>query len=358
MKNYVKVTTDIVEFLNNDFEAILIAVPTEKDGEPYFDAINSAIGAIKDSKHKDTLVIIESTLTPGVSEKYIAPYIKNFAVCPRRDWLGFDEPGRTLQNLPRIVGGSNEESTKMALDLLKEVCNTLHPCSYKEAELVKATENSMRHIGSVYAQQLALGYPELDTRKILKLAATKWNVPEYYPNVLGTSGYCIPISSKYIIHGAENKDVLTIPEETLKLDDSISELVAGVIKSKEPKKIAILGLAYLGNIKVHILSGAMRLIEHLDKEIVYVHDPLYTKEEIESITGCNYLNFPEDLKDFDIIVVASGHDFYEYCDREQLKELTKDAMYILDNSAIWERKADFKCKYIVPGRRNWIKNMK
>ena len=59
----------------------------------------------------------------------------------------------------------------------------------------------------------------------------------------------------------------------------------------------------------------------------------------------------------DIIIVASGHDYYDYCDREQLKEITKNCKYILDNAAIWEDKADFYCKYIVPGRREWIKNL-
>ncbi|GAH21056.1 unnamed protein product, partial [marine sediment metagenome] len=59
---------------------------------------------------------------------------------------------------------------------------------YKEAEIVKAIENSLRHIHCVYAQELALAYPEIDIRKALKLAATKWNVEEIYPSLVGGTG--------------------------------------------------------------------------------------------------------------------------------------------------------------------------
>lgn len=369
LKDYMKFTTNFDTILKDkEIEAIFIAVPTEKDGEPYFKALTSVIDKIKNSPNKDKLVIIESTLMPGVSDKYVKPYIKNFVIAPRRDWLGFEEAGRTLQNLPRIVGGSNEKTTKKALEILSIVCNKLHPCRYDEAELVKALENSMRHVGSVYAQELAWAYPHLDTRKILKLAATKWNVPLYYPNILGTSGYCIPISSKYVVDASKDKkDFLSIASNTISTDNWTSIEIANTIKKTNVKSIAIVGIAYLGNIKVHILSGATRLLSHFkkmneyslskDKIKVKVHDPLYTTKELKKITGCKTFKFPDDLDKFEVVILTAGHDYYGQCDKKKLIEKTRKCKYVLDNTGIWED-IKFKCPYVLPGRAKWLEKIK
>jgi len=144
---------------------------------------------------------------------------------------------------------------------LRTVCNNLLPCNYTESELVKATENSLRHVGCVYAQELALAHPNLDTRKILEYASTKWNVPEYYPNIYGTSGYCIPISSKYVKYGAKEKQYMGIINATLTRDNNVAEIIANKIYNTNPRSIGIVGISYLGNIKVSILSGALRFLK-------------------------------------------------------------------------------------------------
>lgn len=194
-----------------EFDAIFVAIPTEKDGEPYFKILDAVINNIKSSKNKDTLTVVESTLMPGVSDEHVAPYLKNFAVAPRRDW--FTDQEKTIETLPRIVGGNSDENTGKAYQVISHVCKKIHLCNYKEAELVKAVENSIRHLGAVYAQELAWTYPNLDIRKILKLASSKWNVPEYYPNVLGTSGYCLRKDEIVIIQ--INKEIKMITIEGL-----------------------------------------------------------------------------------------------------------------------------------------------
>jgi len=233
----------------------------------------------------------------------------------------------------------------------------------------------MRHIGSVYAQELAWAYPNLDTRKILKLASTKWNVPHYYANILGTSGYCIPISSRYVVNASkERKEMLSIPSNAIETDDWTSKEIAHIIRTTNVKSVAILGIAYLGNIKVHILSGAMRLLEHLRrnlnvdfiqnakkwkvrKETLKVHDPLYTTEELKKITGHKALKFPDDLDKFEVVILTAGHDYYAQCDKKKLIEKTKNCRYVLDNTGIWEN-VKFKCPYILPGRAGWLKKLK
>jgi len=337
-----------------DVDAISIAVPTEKNGMPYFDILMKVIEEIKKSPLKDTLVIIESTVTPGVSDKYIKPNLKNFVIAPRRDW--FTDENKTIATLPRIVGGNTEENTQKAITVLSKVCKNLHACNYQEAELVKAIENSIRHIGAVYATQLAFAYPNLDIRKILELAGTKWNIATYYPNSFGTSGYCIPISSKYVKMGADNPEILTILDAVLGMDFVSSQLIANLIKQSQPISIGILGMAYLGDIKVHVECGCLRLLKYFRQtDDIRINDPLYTAKEIHDISQRDTFSVPDDLDKFDVIIVTAGHSFYKTIDKEVLIEKTKNCKYILDNSEnrVWEG-IDFQCPYAVTGRPNWL----
>lgn len=343
------------------FDSIFVAVPTEKDGEPYFEALDSVVKQLSIA-NKHSLVIIESTLMPGVSKKHIAPYLSHFVVAPRRDW--FTDKGKTVETLPRIVGGNSGNSTRDAIKILEKICNELHPCHYREAELVKAVENSIRHLGSVYAQELAWGYPDLDIRNIFRLASTKWNVPFYYPNILGTSGYCIPLSTKYVVKASgSRRSLLGIASEAIRSDEVTGGALACKINGLRSKSIGILGVAYLENIKVHILSGALRflkafqIVNPFHTQIIKVNDPLYTAKELKKITKCKTFRFMKDLDKFEVLLVTAGHNAYKNCDKKQLIEKTKNCRCIIDNVGIWED-VKFKCPYIVPGRPGWLNKIK
>ena len=128
-----------------------------------------------------------------------------------------------------------------------------------------------------------------------------------------------------------------------------------------PKKIGILGMSYLGDIKVHVLSGALRFIENWQpmgktKTVIKIHDPLYTEKEIKKISGKGTFDL-KDLNKFDVIIVASDHTEYKKINKKALVRLTKDCKFILDNCGIWED-VKFKCPYIVPGRKDWLEKLR
>ena len=56
-----------------------VAIPTERDGKPYFRPLMSVldnISKIKKINKYPPIVIVESTLAPKVSDKKIIPYLK------------------------------------------------------------------------------------------------------------------------------------------------------------------------------------------------------------------------------------------------------------------------------------------
>ena len=168
--------------LMKDCDVHFVAVPTEKDGKPWMQPLDDVLNQIG----RGSLVIIESTLVPGTTQTYINKGLR-LAVSPRRDF--FNKPEYNLRNLPRIYSGQDRDVSKIVREVLSIVCDTLIEADdLTQAELVKSVENSILHVCATYAQQLALAYPNVDIRKVLKLASTHWRIPLYYPS-MGTGGY-------------------------------------------------------------------------------------------------------------------------------------------------------------------------
>jgi len=325
----IKSTTNFEDL--KDCNPIFIAVPTEKGAEPWFEPLQDVIERLEQFKEKK-LIIIESTLAPGTIEKIVLPKTKHDIVCAsRRDWF-FEDNSKNLKNLPRIVGGTTMESTEQAIDVLSIICDHLLPCHFKEAELIKATENTLRAVDICVANQLMLAYPHIDIRKVLKLAGTKWNVEVYIPS-WGVGGYCIPVAPKYLVMGSENPDMLSILKTAL--EDSIEYhtvwILMNILEKFKPTSIAILGATYAGNLKVSVLSPTFKIVNYLDEVgIRYaVHDPLYTCEEM---TDFNFpvVDYPDGLNDFDMVLIVADHDLYKHT-RPDFKGI------VVDQTGVWQK---------------------
>ena len=366
--NYLKATNDYTTFYDNSFIAHFIAIPTEQDGKPYFkilfNVLQRLVKILKKKNKIKPVIIIESTLSPKCSEKKVLPFFKKhnlipgkdfiYGVAPRRDW--FVENTKSLVEIDRVFGSTNIASSKIIKNILSIVCKNLHEAtSHKVSEMVKSIENSYRHMEITLANQLSIAYPNENMREVLKLVGTKWNVGTYHPG-FGTGGYCIPLSSKYVLNEVKNKSKLTLLRETIKTDNNINILIAKSLIKKGYKKIGVLGLSYKGNLKVAILSPVIPFIQHLKSKgiSVNVFDPHYSKKEINEIVGVNSFNYPEDLSKFDCIVITTNHKEFKTNSRKLIKYL-KNCNFILDNMKVWE-KINFpqNIDYKISGEKNWL----
>jgi UDP-N-acetyl-D-mannosaminuronate dehydrogenase len=206
------------------------------------------------------------------------------------------------------------------------------------------------------ANELSLAYPDKDMREVLKLVGTKWNMNKYYPG-FGTGGYCIPLSSKYVRSGSRFPNKLKIINETIKLDSKINEIIGKSILNKKLKNILVLGLSYKANLKVHILSPTIQLINYLRKNStsVSLYDPLYSKKEIEKILKVKIIEKIDNLKKFDAIVMMINHKLFKTLNLEKLIKNSKIKL-VLDNSNFFANKnlKLNKTKYIQTGQANWL----
>ncbi|MFA1612251.1 nucleotide sugar dehydrogenase [Halobellus rubicundus] len=362
-------TSDANSLFDDDISFHLLAIPTEKDGVPWdgalSDVVETIVGNYDRNREDPVLVVIESTLTPGMTDNIVVPIVEESAlefgedicigVAPRRDW--FISPDKNLRTLPRVFGGQDDATTDLMEEVLGVVCNNLVPAKdYKHAELVKSIENAYRHVGITLANQLSRAYPHLDMREVLRLVGTKWNIPTYFPSV-GTGGYCIPLSSKYVLDGTDSPKELSILTETVETDYEQPNLVAEALASRGVESVAILGLSYKGDVKVDVLSPTHNITSELQRRDVDVgvNDPYFDDEYISEETGAEPIPFPEGLEGYEGVLIVADHRKYGYTPDDRITNVIRDCDIILDNLNIWsEIEFPTGTEYIYTGGEGWL----
>ena len=369
----IKATHNYKDLITNEYLVHLVAVPTEKVNElsehkPYTGYLKDVFEKLSEYKGVKTdyppLIIIESTLSVNVLDRIIIPTLENhglkvgedilLGVAPRRDW--FVEGDKTLKNLPRVVGGTNKRTNNLMAEVLGLICDKiLEAEDHKHAALVKSIENAYRQMDITLANQLSAAYPDLNMKHILELVGTKWNVGKYHPS-LGIGGYCIPLAPYYVLEDAKYPEELTLLKNSIDFDTKHTERVAKNLIKKGAKNVGILGVAYAPDLKVHVLSPALKIVRYLKNSgvNVKVNDPYYTDEELKYITGAETFKFPDELNQFDTILVVSGHMKYRSTNYEVIKRNLENCKLILDNTGVWKNIEFNPIEYHESGDKNWL----
>ncbi|MCK5081177.1 MAG: nucleotide sugar dehydrogenase, partial [Candidatus Moranbacteria bacterium] len=202
-----------------EVDIILVCVPTPIDASYYPDLkpLQRAVQAIIDNLGKEQLIVIESTINPGVCEEAIEPmFAKNnltegqdyfLAHCPERI-----DPGNkkwNVSNIPRVVGSMSKEGLRRAREFYKAIIDgEIKPMkSIRAAEAVKVVENSFRDVNIAFVNELAQSFDQMgiDVKDVIDGAATKpFAFMAHYPS-RGVGGHCIPVDPYYLIEEAKRK---------------------------------------------------------------------------------------------------------------------------------------------------------
>ncbi|MFA6047676.1 MAG: nucleotide sugar dehydrogenase [Parcubacteria group bacterium] len=349
-----KATTN--EKILKQADIILICVPTpvdEKFFPDYTPVITASEIAARNLK-KGALVILESTVNPGVSEEIIAPIFKKagckigkdvfIAHCPERV-----NPGDikwTVANLPRVVGSFDKNGLDMAYDYYTSITTgeVRKMKSIRAAEAVKIVENSFRDINIAFVNELAKSFDKfgIDVKDVIEGASNKpFAFMPHWPSC-GVGGHCIPVDPYYLIerakeNGFDHKFLRTareinnsMPAYTVELlQDSLNEI-------KMPMKgttVGILGIAYKANVDDIRESPSKKIIE-LAKNYganVLTYDPHIleksTEKKLESI-----------LKKSQAIILVTDHDEFKSIEPKTWKKygikVVIDGKNCLDKDAI------------------------
>ena len=279
-------------------DIILICVPTPVDEMYYPDLTpvrDAATMAAKNLK-KGALVVLESTVNPGVSEEVIQPILETegntlgsdvyLAHCPER--INPGDPKWNVSNIPRVVGATDATGLERALDFYRSIVDgEIRPMkSIREAEAVKIVENSFRDINIAFVNELARSFDVLgiDTKDVIEGAATKpFAFMPHFPSC-GVGGHCIPVDPYYLIERAKQSG---FDHRFLKIAREINnqmplytvELLQDALNEEKMALngtvVGVLGLAYKANIDDLRESPSLRIIKALKhhKAEVITFDP-------------------------------------------------------------------------------------
>ena len=322
----------------SDLTIICVPTPVNESKVPDFSHILKAVSVVAKSLQPGSLIVVESTVSPGTVESVIVPLIekesgmkvsKDFGIvsCPERA-----NPGESLSKMhsvPRVIGGLDSRSSEIVSAIYKHALqvSVLKVADPKTANAVKLTENIFRDVNIALMSEFAILYEKLgiDAIEVINACATKWNFIPHYPSA-GVGGPCLPANAYYIID--EGLKVGYIPylirmgrEINDRMPDHVISIVTEVLnaigKVVNESKIAILGVSYKPNI--HDLQNTpFRHICHSLKQMgsqIIVYDPLFKGESFFDLTGCQTIE--EALKDADCIIIGTSHDEFKKLDLEQ-----------------------------------------
>ena len=336
-------TTNIEEGVSNS-NLILLSLPTPMDENniPDYSALKSVASQLSQFLKPNSLVIVESTIEPGFIEDEMISMITNneklivennffIGVCPENA-----NPGEILHdftNLPRLVGGINENISKIIKLIYNSVFGVelIEMPDCKTANAVKLTTNVFRDINIAFISELSLMFEKLgiDTMKVLEAAKKKYNFQIHYPGA-GVGGPCLPINSYQFLNTAKRIGLeLNIIESSRKINEKMPEhvvqlLLDGFKENDKPIKdshILLLGVSYKPNVKDIQLTPAEHIIKKLQDlgAIVHIYDPYFISQNVFNIHTEKNLN--EIISNVDSTIIVTAHDEFKKLEISLFKQM-------------------------------------
>lgn len=320
-------------------QAIVVCVPTPLtiNREPDMTYVESTTRAIAKSLQPGQLVVLESTTYPGTTRSVMLPILeatglkagKDFFVAysPEREDPG--NPNFSAANIPKVVGGLEEQSHKLAVALYSPLVPTVVQVSSPEvAEACKILENTYRCVNIALVNELKILFERMgiDVWEVIRAASTKpFGFQAFYPGP-GLGGHCIPIDPFYLSWVARKYHFQTrFIELAGEVNTAMPEYVVHRVmcalneqgKSVKGSKIVVLGLAYKKDVDDQRESPSFELIDHLldlGAEVSY-NDPYIPKVKENRKFPLDLVSeelTPQFLKSRDCVLVSTDHSNYDW----------------------------------------------
>lgn len=307
-------------------DIFIIAVPTPVDEKyyPILDPIISASKTIAENMKAGSLVILESTVNPGVSEEIVAPIFEKagwtvgqdvfISHCPER--INPGDPVWNVTNIPRVLGSFDSVGLEKSKQFYESIIDApiMAMGSIREAEAVKIMENSFRDINIAFVNELAKSFNlmNIDITNVIRGASTKpYAFMAHWPSC-GVGGHCIPVDPYYLIEKAKENEFdhkflrrardinNSMPFYTIEL---LRDALNVIEKPLKNTPVGVLGLSYKANVGDLRESPSLKIIKLLKKygANVLIFDPHLS--DMNNVSGVDEL-----LMKSVAVVLCTDHD--------------------------------------------------
>ncbi|MEM0049794.1 MAG: nucleotide sugar dehydrogenase [Candidatus Bathyarchaeia archaeon] len=336
---------------NSDIIIIAVNTPIDEKRRPDYSKLESACKDIGLNLRPGNLILLESTVGPGVTENLVKETLERTSgLKAGRDFgLAFSpvraSAGRVIQDMiryPRILAAIDKQSLIAARSLLKTIVKggILEVSSIRTAEIVKLAENIYRDVSLALSNEIALLCERMgvDYSEVQAAANTQPYCHLLKPGLVG--GH-ISKDPYLLIYEAENIGVkLRIPALARKINDETVKRTIDLIKSAfratnktfRRSRIAILGVSYKPNVKEIKGSLVINLVNLLlSKDIeVKVFDPFFSPEELRDINLPCEGSLIKTIEGADCLVIAVGHEKFNSLNLKKIGMFMRKPPIIVD----------------------------
>ena len=295
-----------------DVVIVVIGTPVDEHLNPDTQAVPDAIAALAGYLRNDQLLVLRSTLFPGVTrlveERLAAKGLKtDVAFCPERiaEGRAFTE----LYSLPQIVSGRRESAVQRASELFRLLTQTIVVTTPEEAELAKLFTNTWRYIKFAAANQFYMIANEhgIDFENVRHAITFEYPRALDMPGAGFAAGPCLFKDTMQL--AAFNNNNFFLGHASMMVNEGLPMyLVDRMDRRFELKNlnVGILGMAFKAESDDvrSSLSYKLRRILRYKSANVLCTDPFVT-------TDPNLMSLDEVLEKADVLIIGAPHAAYK-----------------------------------------------
>jgi UDP-N-acetyl-D-mannosaminuronic acid dehydrogenase len=305
-------STDHKEIETAEIVIVVIGTPVDEHLNPDPNSVVHAMSACIPYMNSNQLVILRSTVFPGVTERVkklleksnLAPDV---TFCPERILEG--HALKELHELPQIIGANDEKAGNRASTVFETLGVKTIRVTPEEAELAKLFTNVWRYIKFAAANQFWLMSNEagLDFSKIREAVIFDYPRASDLPNAGFSAGPCLFKDTMQL--AAFSNNTFGLGHSAMMVNEGLPLYIVKKIEEKydlKDLKVGILGAAFKGesdDIRSS-LSYKLKKILEFKTEGVVMTDPYVSVD-------ANLVSLDQALAESDVLIIGAPHKIYK-----------------------------------------------
>jgi UDP-N-acetyl-D-mannosaminuronic acid dehydrogenase len=310
------------EYQKTDLYIIAVPTPfihTSKKLDPKY--VLSALRSVLKVYKKGSIIIIESTISPGSIDRYVRPELERLNIKIGEDIHLVHAPERIipgnmifeLTNNSRTIGADSMDIAERVKKLYSSFCKKeIVLTDIRSAEMSKVVENTYRDVNIAFANELAKICREdnMDVYEIIRIANKHPRVNILQPGP-GVGGHCISVDPWFLV--GDYPDLTNLILAARKINDSMPDHVLKRIRQimdeqgiTNISRIGLYGLTYKEDVDDVRESPTLQLIEKMENHLSFgikVYDPFINVKIVKN----QYFDFNHFISEIDLIVIMVGH---------------------------------------------------
>jgi len=304
-------TTDATAVRDAEHVVIVIGTPIDEHLNPDLGAVQAAIEEIADSLVDGQIVVLRSTVYPGVTAM-IESLVERLgldvdvAFCPER--IAEGKAMVELYELPQIVSSRSQRALERATKLFRNLTHDVVYLTPEEAELAKLFTNTWRYIRFATANQLFMMANDfgLDYERIRSAIAYNYPRAADLPRAGFAAGPCLFKDTMQL--AAFNNNNFHLGQASVSINEGLPLYVVARLEQTydlSAMTVGILGMSFKAesdDIRSS-LSYKLKRILRFKCARVLTHDPYVTVDPDLS-------PLDEVLRESDLLIIGSPHRIY------------------------------------------------